>query len=262
MIDLVRTFETRPFPAFLAAFTRTVQHLAVGMVDGAVVGRDEADAAIAELTERTRGWLDGLAERPGDALRMLDALRRAGFTALEPLRAAHVAERAQRFPPPAAVRWREIAELRALADADPARCEVGPPVEHVEFAAELSALGTAIPDELLALYAACSHVALRCRTVDTPAGGICAGDALRAREGRLGLFQRTRGPRTLHIEQPGVSIGSDLGTWWLILEDSRAPRTRRPLDLQAFLRFTLLRYEAPSLEVLVTDLSWQRFFRG
>jgi hypothetical protein len=45
-----------------------------------------------------------------------------------------------------------------------------------------------------------------------------------------------------------------------VLEDDRAPATRRPLDLQGLLRFALRRVEAPSLEVVLTDLAWRRFF--
>jgi hypothetical protein len=45
-----------------------------------------------------------------------------------------------------------------------------------------------------------------------------------------------------------------------VLEDDRAPAIKRPLDLQAMLRFALRRRDAPTLEVLLTDLSWQRFF--
>ncbi|HEX3766718.1 MAG TPA: hypothetical protein VHW23_48840, partial [Kofleriaceae bacterium] len=92
-------------------------------------------------------------------------------------------------------------------------------------------------------------------------GGICSGDVLRERDGRLVLIDRVRRhPANLMMEQPGVSIAQALGTWWLVLEDERAPSTRRPLDLQGLLRFALRRVEAPSLETLVTDLAWRRFF--
>jgi hypothetical protein len=53
---------------------------------------------------------------------------------------------------------------------------------------------------------------------------------------------------------------SALGTWWLVLEDARAPAVKRPLDLQGMLRFALRRMEAPTFEVLLTDLAWSRFF--
>jgi hypothetical protein len=159
------------------------------------------------------------------------------------------------------VTWRELAELRVLAERHPELCRIGPPASHVEFAARLAAAGCELPRELLALYAAASHVELGCRHLSASAGAICAGEALRVRDGRVILFDRVkRHPTMMLVEQPGVSIAQALGTWWLVLEDERAPTTRRPLDLQGFLRFALRRVEAPSLEALLTDLAWRRFF--
>jgi hypothetical protein len=259
--DLTRSFATAPIEVFVGALRARLQQLAVSMVDGRVVARAEADALAAQVIALVRGALGELAERPADALRVLDALRSTGFVELEGERAHHERERDRRFPPPPAVRWRELAELRALADSDPALCRMGPPVTHVEFAARLEATGVAVPDELLALYAAASHIALTCRHIATPAGAICAGEALRVRDGRLILFDRIkRHPATQMIDLPGVSIMGALGTWWLVLEDDRAPATRRPLDLQGMLRFAMHRLEAATFEVLVTDLAWRRFF--
>ena len=144
--------------------------------------------------------------------------------------------------------WREIAELRALAERHPELCRVGPPATHVEFAARLAATGSALPDELLAVYAAASHVALTCRHVEVPAGGIAAGAALRVRDGRVIVFDRVkRRPATRLIELPGLSILHALETWWLVLDDDQAPAIRRPLDLQGMLRFALHRMEARTL---------------
>ncbi|MBC7975728.1 MAG: hypothetical protein H7138_12185, partial [Myxococcales bacterium] len=118
-----------------------------------------------------------------------------------------------------------------------------------------------LPGELLALYAACSHLTLVCRRDVAVAAELCACDALRVRDGRVVLIERIpRHPVTMLVEQPAISIAQALGTWWLVLEDERAPATRRPLDLQALLRFALRRMEAPALEVLLTDLSWRQFF--
>jgi hypothetical protein len=261
--DLAHRFEAAPFDVFVAALRGRMQQLGVSMVDSRVIARGEADALSAQVIDLVRDRILGaLAERPADALRVLDALRSTGFAQLESERPHHERECARRFPPPAPVTWRELAELRALAERWPEHCRIGPPAAHVEFAARLAASGTEVPGELLALYAACSHVALTCRHVAAPAGGVCAGDALRVRDGRLILFDRIkRHPATLLIEQPGVSIASELGAWWLVLEDEHAPATRRPLDLQALLRFALRRMEAPTLEALLTDLSWRRFFR-
>jgi hypothetical protein len=159
------------------------------------------------------------------------------------------------------VRWPEILELRGLAERFPDHCQVGPPATHIEFAARLAALGTELPIELLALYAACSHIALICRHVEAQAGMIGHGESLRAYDGRIVLFKRVRrDPRMLFVEQPGVSIWHELGSWWLVLEDEHAPTTKRPLDLQSLLRFALRRMEAPSREMLLTDLAWRRFF--
>lgn len=254
-------FETAPLDAFVGALRGRLQQLGVGMVDGRVIARPAADALAAQVIELARGVLDRLAGRPADALSVLDALRSTGFAQLEGERERHEGERARQFPPPAPATWAEIAELRALAVRYPEHCRIGPPATHVEFAARLGQAGVEVPRELLALYAACSHVALTCRHVALPAGQICAGEALRVRDGRLILFDRIkRHPATHMVELPGISIAAALGTWWLVLEDDQAPATRRPLDLQGMLRFALHRMEAGTLEALLTDLAWRRFF--
>jgi hypothetical protein len=260
--ELAQAFETGPLDGFVAALRKRLSQLGVCMVDGRVVPAAEADALAAQVVELARGTvLSRLAERPGDALRVLDALRGTGFSQLEDERARCERERDLRFPPPPAATWREIDELRRLAAAHPEHCRIGPPATHVEFAARLEASGVELPGELLALYAACSHVELACRHVTARAGSICAGEALRLRDSRLILFDRIkRHPATQMVDQPGISILQALGTWWLVLEDARAPALRRPLDLQGMLRFALRRMEAPTFEVLLTDLSWQRFF--
>lgn len=253
--------ETQPIEAFAALLRRRLGQLGVCLVDGRVIARAEADALAAQALAVARRALGELADRPGDALRVLDAARSTGFDQLEAERPRLEADRARRFPPPAPVTWHELAELRALAARHPALCRVGPPAAHVEFAARLAAAGHELPGELLAFYAAADCVELTCRHVNAPAGAICSGDALRVRDGRLILFDRVRRhPANLLIEQPGVSIAQAIGTWWLVLEDDRAPAIRRPLDLQGLLRFALRRVDAPSLEVLLTDLSWRRFF--
>jgi hypothetical protein len=259
--ELTQAFETASSEAFVGTLRGRLQQLSVSMVDGRVIARPDADALAAQVIELVRGVLGRLAERPADGLRVLDALRSTGFVELEPERAELERERARRFPPPPPATWRELAELRALALAHPEHCQVGPPVTHVEFAGRLEASGTRLPGELLAFYAACSHLALACRRVPASAGSICAGDALRVRDGRVILFDRIkRHPVTLLVEQPGISILQAIGTWWLVLEDDRAPAIKRPLDLQAMLRFALRRVDAASLEALLTDLSWRRFF--
>lgn len=259
--ELVTALETQPIEAFAGLLRRRLGQLGVCLVDGRVIARAEADALAAQALAVARRALGELADRPGDALRVLDAARSTGFDQLEAERPRLLAERARRFPPPAPVTWRELAELRSLAARHPELCRVGPPATHVEFAARLAAAGHELPGELLAFYAAADHVELACRHVATPSGGICRGDALRVRDGRLILFERVRRhPANLLIEQPGVSIAQAIGTWWLVLEDDRAPAIRRPLDLQGLLRFALRRVDAPSLEVLLTDLAWRRFF--
>jgi hypothetical protein len=260
--ELALALETASLEAFVGALRGRLQQLGVSMVDGRVIDKPEAEALAAQVIELVRGALGGaLAARPAEALRVLDAVLATGYPQLEPARGPLERALAARFPPPPPATWRELAELRALAVADPAHCRVGPPATHVEFSARLAAAGTEVPGELLACYAACSHIALACRHVAAAAGAICAGEALRVRDGRLILFDRVkRHPVTLLIEQPGISILQAIGTWWLVLEDDRAPATRRPLDLQGLLRFALRRMDAPALEVLLTDLSWRRFF--
>lgn len=262
MIDeLLHAFENQTFEAFHALLHRRVQHLSVCLVDGKVVSRAEAEALAARLVARLEGVLAQLAVRPGDALRVLDALRATGYTQLEASRDGFVRAREQQFPPPAAATWRELAELRALASIEPARCELGAPVTHIEFAARLAENGPALPAELLALYAACGSLALGCRHVALPALRICAGDALRARDGRIVLFERMkRRPNTGFLDHPGLAIAWLDDDWWLVLEDDRPPETRRPLDVPSMLRYALRRADAPSFEVLVTDLAWRRFF--
>jgi hypothetical protein len=260
--ELAQSFETMPLEVFAGRLRGCLQQLGVSMVDGRVIAKPEAEALAAQVIELVRERLLGrLADRPTDALRVLDVVHGTGYTQLEAERAHFERERARRFPPPAPATWREIAELRARAEADPAHCRVGPPATHVEFAARLGEAGVDVPGELLAFYAACSHVTLACRHVAAPAGGICPGDALRIHDGRLILFDRAKGrPSTLLVEQPGISIMQAIGTWWLVLEDDDAPERKRPLDLPGMLRFALRRMDAPTLEVLLTDLSWPRFF--
>jgi hypothetical protein len=259
---LAQAFDAGPFETFVAALRRQLQQLGVGMLDGRVIGRPDADALAAGVIGLVRDRVLGrLADRPADALRVLDALRSTGFEQLEDQRGHHERACAVQFPPPQAVTWREIAELQRLAAGHPEHCQIGPPVVHVAFAARLGASGVAVPDELLAFYAACGHVRLTCRHVPAAAGGICAGEALRVRDGRLILFDRIkRHPATQMVDQPGISILQAIGTWWLVLEDDHAPATRRPLDLQGMLRFALRRMEAPTFEALLTDLAWRRFF--
>ena len=255
------TLETQPVEVFSQLLRRHLVQLGVGMADDRVVARADADALAAQVLGVARRAVARLAAQPGDALRVLDAVRSAGFDALEAERPHLEHARAERFPPPPAATWREIDELRALAAGHPELCRVGSPASHVEFAARLAAAGTELPGELLALYAACSHVELTCRRVAASAGSICPGEALRVRDGRVILFDRVkRHPAMMLIEQPGISIAQALGTWWLVLEDDRAPMTRRPLDLQGLLRFALRRMDAASLESLLTELSWRRFF--
>src|SRR5262245_43234771 len=259
--ELAQVFETGPCDGFVAALRRRMSQLGVRMIDGQVVSQDEADAVAARVIELVRGTVLGrLAERPGDAPRVLDALRATGFGQVDGERERCERERDLRYPPPPAATWRELAELRRLAAGYPEHCQIGPPVTHVEFAARLEEAGVELPGDLLAFYAACGHVGLACRHVRLPAGGTCAGEALRVRDGRVVLFDRMkRHPATRMIELPGVSIAQALGTWWFVLEDARAPAIRRPLDLQGLLRFALHRMEAASFETLVTDLAWQRF---
>jgi len=260
--DLVDALASQPIETFSALLRRRLSQLAVCLLDGRVIPRAEADAVIAQaLALATRAVQATLADRPGDALRLLDAVKAAGFDGLEAERDRLARACAERFPPPPPVTWRELGELRLLAASEPELCRLGPPAPNVEFAARLAAAGVELPGELLALYAAAGHIELTCRHVPVPAGGICAGDALRVRDGRIVLFDRfRRHPAMMMIEQPGVSLTQALGTWWLVLEDERAPALRRPLDLQGLLRFALLRVAATSRESLLTDLAWRRFF--
>ena len=260
--ELTGALAVQPIEMSSRLVRRRLGQLGACLVDGRVIARADAEALAARLLAVVQAAFAGaLAERPGDALRVLDAVRGAGFDQLEAERAELERACARRYPPPPAVAWRELAELRVLAARHPELCRIGPPVTHVEFAARLAASGVELPADLLALYAAASHVELTCRHVAAPAGSICAGAALRVHDGRVLLFDRVkRRPALMLIEQPGVSIAQALGTWWLVLEDDRAPATRLPLDLQGLLRFALLRVEAPNLEVLLTDLAWRRFF--
>jgi hypothetical protein len=259
--ELAETFEHQVFDVFVRLLGRRLQHLGACLVDGRVISRAEAEALAAQVITLLRGVLDRLVDRPADALRVLDALRSTGFVELEPCRADHEAACATRYPPPPPATWRELAELRAHAARSPEHCRLGPPAQHIAFAARLAASGTKLPGELLALYAACGHVTLVCRHVAASAAELCAGEALRVRDGRILLIDRVRRhPVTMLVEQPGISIAQALGTWWFVLEDERAPATRRPLDLQGLLRFALRRMDAPTLEVLLTDLAWRQFF--
>src|SRR4051812_45778786 len=85
--ELAHSFATMPIEGFTGVLRGRLQQLGVSMVDGQVIGKPAAEALAAQVIEFVRGSLRGkLAERPADALRVLDALRSTGYTELEPHR--------------------------------------------------------------------------------------------------------------------------------------------------------------------------------
>lgn len=258
--DVAQLLASQPHDVVLRELRKRLQQLGAGMANGRIVPRAEADALAERVVELVRGHLcERLLDQPCEALSLLDLVRNTGYGALEPERPRFEAARRLRYPPPVPVGWREIELLRQAAAADPEHSTVGPPADHVAFASQL---GAELPSDLLALYAACSQFSLACRHVRPAlAAALPAGDQLKLRDGRIVLFDRKkRHPAMQMLEQPGLSIMQALGTWWFVLEDAQAPAIRRPLDLQGMIRFALMRHAAPNLEMLVTDLAWQRFF--
>ena len=120
--DLTQAFEG-PFDGFLSALRKRLSQLGVRMVNDRVVPVAEADAHATEVIELMRGTvLPRLAERPGDALRVLDALRGTGFAHLEHERARCERERDLRYPPPPAATRRASRHRAASCRASCSRC--------------------------------------------------------------------------------------------------------------------------------------------
>lgn len=249
--------------AFVAELGERVHQLVAGMVDGRVLPKPEADALRVGIVELVRSEaLPKFAGRnPNDALLILDKLKAYGWAQLEGERAALLAARASKFPPPAAATWPELDELRALAARHPDVCTVAAPVDSVCFAQDLEDDGLPLPDELLALYAFADGFDLSC--LADPKGGpvfsllpsvsIDASDEEEGYPRRAAVFQGG--------DEVQLCVFRDAKKqWWLVYEHEYRPIARKAFDLRDLVRFGLRRLHAPTFEALFAELSWERFF--
>lgn len=233
--------------------------LAIDMVDGRVVARAEATALRAAILDVTRASvLPRLSEAaPNQALRLLDRLAALGIRDLDGERVAIEGARRAAFPIPEPAAWPELDELRAAAVSRPAVCKIAAPVEDVAFVRDLAAEGVELPEEVLALYAACDGFDLSCEQAEylpvfslLPSAAIdTSGDAPR----RAVVFE---GGDNVHL-----SIHrADDGRWRVVYEHQYEAVAEADLDVRAILRFGLARMRAPVVDDLFEALSWDAFF--
>lgn len=230
------------------------------MVDGRLLPKSEAEALRGSILELVRDALTELGGRnPDDALRVLDSLRAYGYAQLEGERPRWRAARAARFPPPAPAAWPEVALLRLAAERQPDACRISAPVENVYFTKVLEDAGLPLPEELIALYAACDGFELSCAAATyLPVFGLLPSRAMEAceAEGKWG-----RRAAAFHGgDEVQLSIYRDRKkSWRLVFEYEYRAIGEKPLDVRELLRFGVARMNGP-LDVLEQELSWDRFF--
>lgn len=255
---------SRSSAAFVEELGSRVHQLVANMVDGRVLPKAEADALRAAILElvRTEALPKFAGKTPDDALRILDKLKAYGWAQLESERAPLVAARASKFPPPPAATWPELAELRAAAERRPEVCTLGAPVDNVYFARELEGDGLPLPEDLLALYAFADGFDLSCVAAPyVPVFSLLPSVSIDTSDGDRGY------PRRAAVFQGGDEVQLCLfrdrkKEWWLVYEHEYQPIAKKAFDLRELVRFGWRRMNAPALEVLDHELSWDRFFGG
>ena len=253
---------SRSSAAFVKEMEERIRQLLADMVDGRVLPKHEADVLRASIVDLVRS--EALAKfagrNPNDALRILDTLRAYGHTQLEGERATLEAARAAKFPPPPAAEWPELAEVCAAAAQHSGLCSVGSPVQSIYFAKELEEDGLPLPHELLALYAWADGFDLSCLSAThvpvfsfVPSQSIDISDAEDGYPRRAAVFQGG--------DEVQFSVCRDRKKrWWLVYEYEYQPIGKKALDLHDLIRFGLRRMNAPTVNTLNGDLSWDRFF--
>lgn len=232
------------------------------MVDGRVLPKPEAAALRASILDLVRQEaLPKLGSRnPSDALQVLDKLRAYGFAQLEGERAPLERARASKFPPPPPATWPELVELREAAARRPDVCRLGAPAGNVYFAKALEEDGLPLPEDLLALYAACNGFDLSCASAPhIPVFSMLAGESIDVCEQADGT------PPRAAVFQGGDEVQlcayrDRKKAWWLVYEFEFEPVGKKLLDLRDLVRFGLKRMGAPAVEALDGELSWERFF--
>lgn len=246
--------------AFVEALGDRLRQLMVGMVDGRVLpGPDVAALRAALLDLVGAEVLPRFAARPSQALLVLDRLRAHGLVELEGARVGLVDARAARYPAPSPGAWPELAELRAIAAQHPRVCTLAAPVHDASFAADLAAEGLPLPDELVALYAACDGFDLTCmEAVDLPVFSLLSSRS-------IDITEADELPRRPVVFQGGDAIQfsvvrDDVQQWWLVHEYEYEAIAKVPFDLRALLQYGLRRVHAPSFDAVYDACSWTHFF--
>jgi len=253
---------SRTASAFIEALENRIRQLIADMVDGRVLPKLEATALRASVIELVaREALPKIRARsPNDALRVLNTLKAYGFAQLDSERPSLERERASKFPAPRAPSWPELAELRAVAEAHPDVCTLGPPVDSVYFAKELKDDGILLPDELLGLYAACDGFDLSCLAApQIPVFSLLPATAIDT------CGEGDSYPRRAAVFQGGDEIQLSVyrdrkKQWWLVYEYELEPMAKKSLDLRDLIRFGVRRMNGSVEDALSGDLSWERFF--
>jgi hypothetical protein len=247
---------------FREALKERIHQLLANMVDGRVLPKADATdlrGAILELV-RTEALPTISKRNPAEGLRILDMLKAYGFPQLEELRPQLVTVIESRFPPPAAATWPELGELRSAAQLHPEVCKIAPPVQNVWFAEELRGRGLTLPDELLALYAACNGFDLSCLSAPyLPVLSLLPASAIDTDEEAEGYPARA----TVFFGEDEVHFAvycDRKKRWWLSYEHEYQPVAKKPLDIREVIRFGISRMNAPTDEALLDELSWERFF--
>ena len=262
MEGLRRKLASRSAAAFTKELEERIRQLMADMVDGRLLPKGEANALRASIIELVRSEaLPKIGSRsPDDALGVLNKLEAYGFAQLQDERARLELARAQRFPPPPPAMWPEIGELRAAAARHPEACSVRPAVDNIYFAKALHDDGLALPDELLALYAACDGFDLSCLAAKhVPVFSLLPSRSIDTSDDEEGY------PRRAAVFQGGDEVQLCIyrdrkKQWWLVYEYEYQPIGKQALELVELLRFGLARMNAPTFDALAAALSWDRYF--
>ncbi len=262
VVESLRQTLARDPKRLLGELGERVHQLVVGMVDGRVLPRADADVLRAELLAFVRAEaLPQLAARdPGEALLVLDKLAAYRVTELEDERPRLTAARDAKFPPPAAFASAELDRLRAAAAQHPNAVRIAPPAAHQHFAEELKERDLSLPNELLGLYAACDGFDLMCISDPRiPIFALLPGKSIDISDESEGYPLRAvpfEGGDSVHL-----ALFKESETWFLVYEAEYEPIAKREFNLNALLRFAIARLNArDSSELFGGPLAWERFF--
>lgn len=233
-----------------------VQQLSADMVDGAVIGGEEAEHLRAAVAEFVTGEVV-VTLTPHDAMGVLEMMEAFGYQ-VETTRQQLLHGAAHAFPRPEPLSSPEVDALRAASRRHPDACMLANPVDNVAFADNLRTEGLAVPDDLLRLLAVCNGFDLSCAAATyLPVFSLLPSESFDVLDAE-GEF-----PRRIAVFQGGddVELGvyADEAGVWLTLELEHSPSGRRPYDLSSLLTFALARLYADE-ERLADEFDWDAYF--